>query len=299
MEESLVRLLLGVEVQHALLAAGGTDQQEATDVQSLPEEQRLHRAQLEGLQGVGDQEGVAIAVQRDLLEESLQQALLLDQPHVLEQVAGHLEGLVQARLLAVRDVVHGQHGRAEARVEEVGGQQRRLEVRGPGQHQSLDARLVAGRVDEVLGGQLRAATEEVVALLQTKPSESERGLSAAAVLLGQVDGELEEHVPRTALHGREETAITVHDDEAEGIVLREHHLGQGLRVEAIVAEVERGRDRLQRLEGNVDLLLFAFFHLDIAAEHGQSVGRNLGELLQALLQRGDGSEHRIPGEFPS
>jgi hypothetical protein len=93
----------------------------------------------------------------------------------------------------------------------------------------------------------------VVALLHAEAREPHRRLAAAAVLLRQVHVELGDHFARVALEGAEQGAVAVHDDEAELGVVGEQG-GQRLRVELVVAQVERGVDGLEGLEVDVDLL---------------------------------------------
>lgn len=84
----------------------------------------------------------------------------------------------------------------------------------------------------------------VVTLLHTETCETQRRLSSATVLLGQVDRELVDYLASVSGEGTEEGTVTVHDDEAEaGVRLEE--LGERFRVELVVAEVERGVDRLR------------------------------------------------------
>lgn len=90
------------------------------------------------------------------------------------------------------------------------------------------------------------------------------------VLLGQVDGELVENVAGVAAEGAKEGAVTIHDDEAKLAVVRQQGL-QRLRVELVVAEVQRRVDRLERLKVNVHLLLLALVRHDRAAVHHKTV----------------------------
>ena len=69
---------------------------------------------------------------------------------------------------------------------------------------------------------------------------------------------------------------------------------ESLRVELVVAEVERRVDRLEGLEVDVDLLFLALVGDDGAAVDDQAVGRNLGVELEPVLDRSDGAEDRQP-----
>ena len=112
----------------------------------------------------------------------------------------------------------------------------------------------------------------VVALLHAEAREPHRRLAAAAVLLRQVHVELGDHFARVALEGAEQGAVAVHDDEAELGVVGEQG-GQRLRVELVVAQVERGVDGLEGLEVDVDLLFGGdkFFFLSMASFIIQSI----------------------------
>jgi hypothetical protein len=60
-----------------------------------------------------------------------------------------------------------------------------------------------------------------------------------------------------AREGAEEGAVSVHDDEAK-LLVRLEQLAQRLRVELVVAKIQRGVDGLEGLEINIDLALLAF-----------------------------------------
>lgn len=64
-----------------------------------------------------------------------------------------------------------------------------------------------------------------------------------------------------ALQRAVQGAITIHDDEAEALVILEQ-LIQCLGVEFIVAKIQRSVDGLERLEIQVHLLFFALVRYD-------------------------------------
>ena len=97
-----------------------------------------------------------------------------------------------------------------------------------------------------MGGQLGHLPHVVVPLLQAEAGKTEGGLTTAAVLLGEVDGELVENLLVGALDCAVEGAVSVHDDETEGLIVNEE-LVQVLGVEFVIAEVERGIDGLEGL----------------------------------------------------
>jgi hypothetical protein len=82
-----------------------------------------------------------------------------------------------------------------------------------------------------------------------------------------------------ARNGAEEGPVAVHDDEAELLVALEQ-VGQGLGVELVVAEVERGVDGPPGLDVDVDLLFLAFVGEDGAAVDEQAVLWHAGVELQ-------------------
>jgi hypothetical protein len=105
-----------------------------------------------------------------------------------------------------------------------------LEVGRTGKDEPVAVGLVVG--DEELRGDLGHLPYVVVTLLEAEAGEAERGLAAAPVLLGQVDGELVQDFPRVALERAEQRPVAVHDYEAELVVVREEcveRLGVKLR----------------------------------------------------------------------
>ena len=92
-----------------------------------------------------------------------------------------------------------------------------------------------------------------MALLEAEARKAQRRLAAAPVLLRQVDRELVEDLAVVARERAEEAAVTVHHDEAELVVGLEQLL-QRLGVELVVAQVERGVDRLEGLKVDVHLI---------------------------------------------
>ena len=131
-----------------------------------------------------------------------------------------------------------------------------------------------------------------MALFLSQTSKAQGGLTTAAVLLGQVDRELVDDVARVAAERAEQSAVTVHDDEAELLVGLEQ-LAEGLGVELVVAEVERGVDGLEGLEVDVDLALLSFGGDDFAAVDDEAVGGHLVVELEALLGGSNGGQHGL------
>lgn len=172
--------------------------------------------------------------------------LLLDELDVAERLGGELDGLVEAVLAAVADVDDLDDLCDEALVEQVALVELGLEVGATGEDEALDVDLVVR--DEVLHGELGHLAHVVVALLHAQTRETQRRLTTAAVLLGQVDRELVDDLARVAGQVAEQGAVAVHDDEAE-LGVRLEQLGEGLGVELVVAQVQRRVDRLRARRG--------------------------------------------------
>ena len=58
-----------------------------------------------------------------------------------------------------------------------------------------------------------------MSFLVAKTGETQRRLTSPAVFLGKIDGELVDDVAGVSRKGSEETAVAVHDDEAEARVV--------------------------------------------------------------------------------
>jgi len=136
--------------------------------------------------------------------------------------------------------------------------------------------------------QLRHLAHVIVPLLQPQPRETQRQLTAPPVFLQQVHGELVQHLLRGSLHGPAQAPVVVHHDEPKGLVDNEE-LVQVLRVELVVAQVQRCVDALKRLEVDVHApLLVVVSHHRAAVDH-QVVFGAANVQLQSLLRRRDGA----------
>jgi len=103
-----------------------------------------------------------------------------------------------------------------------------------------------------LSAHLRHFGHVVVTFLKTKARETQRGLTTTAVLLWKLDRHLVQDLAGVAGEVRKEATVTVHDDETK-FVVRLEKLLQRLNVELVVAQVQRGVDRLERLKVDRDL----------------------------------------------
>jgi hypothetical protein len=144
--------------------------------------------------------------------------------------------LVEPVLASVTDIDDLDDLGHQPRIKHIALTQLGLKVRASGKHEPGDVDLVVG--DKMLHGQLRDLAHVVVSLLVSKTGETERGLAAATVLLGQVDGELVDDLAGVARQDSEKSTVSVHDDEAKARV-RLEKLRQGFRVEFVVTQVQR------------------------------------------------------------
>ena len=90
-----------------------------------------------------------------------------------------------------------------------------------------------------------------------KTRESQGGLSSSPVFFGEIDGEFMDYFTGVACESAEETAVSVHDDEAEaGVVFEE--FGEVFCVEFVVAEVEGCVYWFEGFKVDVEFALFSF-----------------------------------------
>lgn len=286
---AVVLLLLLGRVQQNLVPLAVLESP-ASDLQVLEHDEGLDSAQLESLKGVVDTEAHTSSILADVIEVLPDELLFLDKLDVAEGLGRELDGLVEAVLATVRHVYHLDDLGGEAVVEHVGRVEVVLEVGRASENESRDVHLIVG--DEVLNRQLRHLAHVVVALLFSETGETQRGLTTTTVLLGEIDGELVDNIPRVAAKRAEESAITVHDDEAELLIGLEQ-LGERLSVEFVVTEVQRGVDGLERLEVDVDLSLLPLGGQDFTTVDDEPVRRYFVVELEALLGRCDGRQDRL------
>ena len=166
--------------------------------------------------------------------------------------AERLDRLVESRSRSrtTRDRLHDLCD--EALVEDVGAGEVVLEVGRAGEDDPRHVHLV--RRDEHLRRHLRHLAHVVVALLEAEARKAQRRLAAAPVLLRQVDRELVEDLAVVARERAEEEplpSITMKPNLSSA----SSSSCSASRVELVVAQVERGVDRLERLEVDVHRLL--------------------------------------------
>ena len=81
--------------------------------------------------------------------------------------------------------------------------------------------------------------------------------------------------------------LTIHDNEAKFVVVLKER-GEGLCVEAVVAEVEGGVDWSERLKVNVDLLFLALLRDHGATVHDEAIGRHCNPFQTSKRERNKG-----------
>ena len=97
----------------------------------------------------------------------------------------------------------------------------------------------------------------------SETGETECGLSSSTVFFGEVDGEFVDYFTGVAGESTKETAVTIHDDEAEtGVVFEEGVECFG--VEFVVAEVEGRIDGFEGFEINIEFSFFSFVCDDVS-----------------------------------
>mmetsp|Transcript_58487 Transcript_58487/g.102822 ORF Transcript_58487/g.102822 Transcript_58487/m.102822 type:complete len:308 (-) Transcript_58487:581-1504(-) len=234
-EVGVVALLVGGQVQHALLARAHVADHKAVHCQVLPDNQRLDGTHLQGLECVLHHEAVLAGVLRDLVHVALQQTLLLHQLHVGQALGGQLDGLVETRLHAVGHVHSAQDGLGETRIEAVRVEQHFLEVRRTRENQTRHVTLVVR--DEIVRRQLSHLRHVVVTLLETQTSETQSRLTSTAVLLWKIHSKLVQNGARVTLQGSVQRAVSVHNNESKCVVVLKK-LVQGLSVELVVAQIQ-------------------------------------------------------------
>lgn len=259
----------------------------AGDLQVLEDDESLGSAGVKSLECVLNTVTDLAAVHADLVEVSVDELLLLNELDVAEGLGGKFDSLVETVLTTVRNVNNLDDLDCETLVEQIGLVEIGLEIGTTGKNETSAVALVVG--DEVLNSQLGDLADVVVTLLLTQTGETQGGLTTTAVLLGQIDGELLQDFSGVAGKGTEESTVAVHDDESIlGVGLEQ--LAQGLGVELVVTEVQRGVDRLEGLEVDVDLPLLTLGCDDFTAVDDQAVGRDLGVELEPLLGGGNGGQ---------
>ena len=142
--------------------------------------------------------------------------------------------LVETVLTTITDVNDLDDLCSQTRVEHVTLAELGLEVRATREDKTSHVDFIVG--NEVLYGQFGNLPHVVVALLVTKTRETQCGLTTTAVLLGEIDGEFVDDFAGVTSNRAEQSAVTVHNDEAELRVRLEKFLKR-LSMELVVAEV--------------------------------------------------------------
>ena len=109
------------------------------------------------------------------------------------------------------------------------------------------------------------------------------------MFLGQVDLETLQNFSCVTTEGAEQRTVSVHDNETEFLIGLEQ-LAQGFGVKLVVTQIERGVDRLEGLEVDVNLSLLSFRRDDFTTVDDQAIRRHLVVQLETLLCGGNGRQ---------
>lgn len=277
----LTCLLVHELIPIGLLALQGMDhpfspvsgfENRASDVKILIDNQDFCGAQLERLQCIIHTVTDFAAILADLLEVFTNELFFLDEFDIAESLGGKLDRLVETIFAAIGYVDYFDNLRLKTIVKHIRLVQVVLEVGGTCKNEARNIDLVVA--DEVLNRQLGYLAHIVVALFFSQPSESQGRLSTATVLFGKIDRELVDDVSCITAECSKESAVPVHDDEAE-FLIGFKQFAQRLGMELIVAQVKGGVDGLERLEIDVDLAFLALGSDNFTAVDNEAVGGTL------------------------
>ena len=234
-----------------------------------------------------------------LIKVARNQLLLLHKLDVRQGIGRQLNSLVKTVITSIGDIHNLHNGILNTGIQHIGHVQLVLQLGTTSEDNTRTVHMLV--LDEELDAQLSALADVVVTLLQTQTGETQSGLTSTTVLLGQIDKEAVEHIAGASTDRSVQTTTTVHDDESKGGVVLQKLL-ESLGVELVVAQVERGVDRAEGLEGVGHLLFLSLLVQAGSAVHHKTVGRNTGEpsneqfhadflQLQLLLSGGNSTQH--------
>lgn len=234
-----------------------------------------------------------------LIKVARNQLLLLHKLDIRQGISRQLNSLVKTVITSIGDIHDLHDGVLNTGIQHIGHVQLVLQLGTTSEDNTGTVHMLV--LNEELDAQLSALADVVVTLLQTQTGETQSGLTSTTVLLGQIDEEAVEHIAGASTDRSVQTTATVHDDESEGGVVLQKLL-ESLGVELVVAQVERGIDRAEGLEGVGHLLFLSLLVQAGSAVHHETVGRNTGEpnneqfyadflQLQLLLGGGNGAQH--------
>ena len=228
---------------------------QALDVQLLPDDQGLHGAGLQALHRVLNAEAVSARVRGNFIQELRDELFLLDKLHVSKRLCRELDGLVEASFTAIANVKKwGDDNGCQSLVEEVCVCcQVLLELGRTCNDETLDVGSLAIR-NEHLRCCLSNLAHVVVTFFQSETCKTQGRLSSTAMLLWQVHREFVQDFTMVSLHSSEQRAVTIHDQEPELVIIL-HELSQRFSVKLAVAEVHGSVDWFERLEIDGQLLL--------------------------------------------
>jgi len=283
--------LLGAESLEGDLTSLVVEELKALVLEVLPHKECLDGTHFESHESFLDTEANLTGILSNFVEEVGDELLLLDELNVSESILSKLNCLVETIFTTVGNINKLNDNSLKTRVKEIRTGQDVLELGGTSENNTLDVGPVVS--DKASHSSFSTLADVVVPLLETQTCKTKSRLTTTAVLLGEIDGELGDHLTSVTGKSTEETSVTIHHDETKLVVVREKLL-EGLSVEAVITHVQGCVDGLERLEINTDLLFLALISEDGADKKHKAVGGALVIQLEALLGTCDCTEHREP-----
>ncbi|KAH3660506.1 hypothetical protein OGAPHI_007092 [Ogataea philodendri] len=258
-------------------------------VKTLINDDDLTSSQIKSLKRIVNSVTEFTGILRNLVKVLCDQFLFLDKLDVGQSLSRQLDGLVKSVFSSVRDINQLQNLALQSTVKHVGSTQLGLEISTTGQNQSSNSHLVVR--NEVLNSHLGDFSDIVVSLLVSQSGETQCRLSTSSMLLRQINCEFVQNFSGVTGQSTKQGSITVHHNETKSVVTFKQ-FGQRLGVELVITQIQRGIDRLERLESNGELLFFTLLSNNFTTVHNQSVWRNRIVQLEFLLGRCDCRKHR-------
>jgi len=224
------------------------------------------------------------AVLGNLFEIAGKELLLTDELDTSKRISSEVNSLSETVLTTVRNIVDTDDDVHETGIKKIRGCELLLEFGGTGEDETSDSGLIVG--NEAGNSGFSDLTHVVMTLLKTNTSETKSGLTTTTVLLRKLDVELVKDCTSRTSDLTEESTVTIHDDETEFLIIFKESL-ESLSVEAVIAHVEGGLERLERLNINRNLLLLTIGSQNFTAVKNETVFRDFVIELQTLLSRGN------------
>ena len=256
------------------------------DLNVLEQHHCLKSTKLHSLHGIFDTKGDHASIEGNLLEESANDLLLLDELDIGKRVLRQSDSLVEALIKAVGHIDRRDNLVLKSIIKVITLLHHELQVGATSDNDTTHVGLVVR--DEVLGGELTALDDVEMTLLFSETRETNGGLTTTTVLLGKLHRHTLNDLFVVSLEGGKKHSITINDDEAELVVVLQEG-EQGLSEEVVLALVGEDVDGAERCQIDLDLLLsLAVLHQDHSAEDAQTIFGCLLVKLQLLTRRGNG-----------